>query len=159
MGTVRLFARDYPAAIAEFRAILVRETQWATGHALLGRGLAAAGDYQGAIEPLETAVRISRRQPSQVALLGYAYAMAGRASEARAILQELLSARAGVFAPPVDLGALYVALGDHDQAIRVLERGLEERDEEMMYMMDDPRYDPLRSHSKFQAILAALDLE
>jgi tetratricopeptide (TPR) repeat protein len=159
VGTVRMFARDYPAAIAEFRAILVRETQWATGHALLGRGLAAAGDYQGAIAPLETAVSISRRQPSQVALLGYAYAMAGRTSDARAILQELLSARTGVFAPPVDLGALYVSLGEHDEAIRVLERGLEEHDEEMMYMMVDPRYDPLRSHSKFQAILAALDLQ
>jgi hypothetical protein len=85
--------------------------------------------------------------------------MAGRTSDARAILQELLSARTGVFAPPVDLGALHVSLGEHDEAIRVLERGLEERDEEMMYMMVDPRYDPLRSHSKFQAILAALDLQ
>ena len=159
VGTVRMFARDYPAAIAEFRAILRQHDEWATGHALLGRALATSGEYGAAIPSLEKAVSISRRQPSQVALLGYAYAQAGRTSDARAVLRELLAAREGVFAPPVDLGALYVALGEHDEAIRVLERGVEERDEEMMYMKVDPRYDPLRNHPRFPAILDRLDLQ
>ena len=159
VGTVRMFARDYPAAIAEFRAILQRDSLWATGHALLGRAQAAAGEYEAAIPAIEKAVGISKRQPSQVALLAYVYAQAGRKGEAQTLLEELLAARAGVFAPPVDLGALYVALGDHDAAIRILERGVEDRDEEMMYMKVDPRYDPLRSHPRFPAILTSLDLQ
>lgn len=159
VGTVRMFARDYPAAIAEFRAILQREPEWATGQALLGRALAAAGQYEAAIPPIEKAVSISKRQPSQVALLAYVYAQAGRKDDARVLLKELLAARDGVFAPPVDLGALYVALNEHDEAIRTLERGLEERDEEMMYMKVDPRYDPLRSHPRFAAVLSRLDLQ
>ena len=49
--------------------------------------------------------------------------------------------------------------GGPDERTFVPHPRLEERDEEMMHMMVDPRYDPLRSHGKFQEILAALDLQ
>jgi len=157
-GTVRLFARDYPAAAAEFRAIVDQEPDWPTGLELLGRTKAAAGEYDVAVPILERAVTLSNRQPSQVALLAYTYARAGRANDARGLLRELRQAPAGSYAPPVDLAAVYVALGESGEALRILSRGLDERDEEMMYMEVDPRYDPLRSNPGFASILSGLDL-
>jgi serine/threonine-protein kinase len=158
VGTVRMFARDYPAAIAEFQSILQRDPQWPTGLSLLGRAYAVSGDYHAAMPPLEEAIRLSRRQPSQVALLAYIYAMAGRTGDARSLLGELLTAPAGIFSPPVDLAAIYVALNQHEEALALLERGVEERDEEMMYMKVDQRYDPLRGYPRFASILEKLDL-
>jgi TolB-like protein/DNA-binding SARP family transcriptional activator len=158
VGTVRMFARDYEAALAEFRAILAHEPEWATAQALLGRALASAGRYEDAIGPMETAVELSKRRPSHVSLLAYAMAMAGRTNEARALLDELEEAPPGSFAPPVDLAAVYVALGRPNEAFRILNRGVDERDEEMMYMKVDPRYDPVRRDPRFDRLLERLDL-
>ena len=158
-GTVRLFARDYESAIAEFRAILVLEPTWATGQGLLGRAQAAAGRFDEAIPTLERAVSLSNRQPSHVALLAHALALAGRRNEANALLRELEEARPGSFAPPVDLAAVYVALGRPGEAFKILNRGVDERDEEMMYMKVDPRYDAVRADPRFARLLARLDLK
>ena len=158
VGTVRMFARDYEAALAEFRAILALEPEWATGQALLGRGLAAAGRYEESIKPMETAIRLSNRRPSHLALLAYTYAMSGRTDDAKALLRELEQAPPGSFAPPVDLAAVYVALGQPNEAFRILNRGVDERDEEMMYMKVDPRYDALRTDPRFDRLLERLDL-
>ena len=64
----------------------------------------------------------------------------------------------GSLVPPVDLAAVHVALGEADEAIRVLHHGVAERDEEMMYLKVDPRYDPIRAHPRFEAVLELLDL-
>jgi hypothetical protein len=59
----------------------------------------------------------------------------------------------------VDLAAIYVALNEPDEALRILHLGVEERDEEMMYMKVDPRYDPLRADPRFAKVLELLDLD
>jgi tetratricopeptide (TPR) repeat protein len=158
VGTVHLFSREYDAAIAEFRAILVTDPDWASGLGMLGRALTAAGQYPEAITQLEAALEISGR-PSQKALLSYTLAMAGRTSDARALLHDLIRPNPGSFIAPVDLAAIYVALNEPDEALRILHVGVEERDEEMMYMKVDPRYDPLRADPRFKKVLELLDLD
>ena len=54
---------------------------------------------------------------------------------------------------------VFVALDEADEALRVLRRGVEERDEEMMYLKVDPRYDPIRADARFAEVLALLDLD
>lgn len=157
VGTVHLFSRDYVSAIAEFRAILVTDPDWASGIGMLGRALAAAGQYDEAVALIQQALELSGR-PSHKALLAYALAGAGRAGEARALLRDMLRPNPGSFVPPVDLAAVHVALGEADEALRVLRRGVDERDEEMMYLRVDPRYDPIRSDPRFAEVLALLDL-
>jgi serine/threonine-protein kinase len=158
VGTVHLFSREYVAAIAEFRAILVTDPDWSSGLGMLGRALAAAGHYDEAVARIQEALEISGR-PSHKALLAYTLAAAGRTSEARALLRELTAPPRGVIIPPVDLAAVHVALGQHDEAIAVLNRGVAERDEEMMYLKVDPRYDPIRGDERFVRVLQALDLD
>jgi serine/threonine-protein kinase len=158
VGTVHLFSREYAAAIAEFRAILVTDPDWSSGLGMLGRTLAAAGQFDEAVARIQEALELSGR-PSHKALLAYTLAAAGRGAEARALLRELVAPGRGVIIPPVDLAAVHVALGQHDEAIAVLNRGVEERDEEMMYLKVDPRYDPIRGDPRFAHVLAALDLD
>jgi serine/threonine-protein kinase len=158
VGTVHLFSRDYVASIAEFRAILVTDPDWSSGLGMLGRALAAAGQYDEAIAQIQQALELSGR-PSHKALLAYTLAAAGRAAEARALLRQLRAPAAGSIVAPVDLAAVHVALGEHDEALRVLHLGVEERDEEMMYLKVDPRYDPIRRDPRFAEVLAALDLD
>jgi serine/threonine-protein kinase len=158
VGTVHLFSRDYVAAIAEFRAILVTDPDWSSGLGMLGRALAAAGQFDEAIARIQEALELSGR-PSHKALLAYTLAAAGRTEQARALLRELVTPSRGIVVPPVDLAAVHVALGQHDEAVAVLTRGVEERDEEMMYLKVDPRYDPIRGDARFERVLAALDLD
>lgn len=158
VGTVHLFSRDYVSAIAEFRAILVTDPDWASGVGMLGRALAAAGQYDEAVALIQQALELSGR-PSHKALLAYTLAAAGRTTEARALLRELVRPAPNSFVAPVDLAAVHVALGEADEAIRVLHRGVAERDEEMMYLKVDPRYDPLRADPRFARVVELLDLD
>ena len=48
---------------------------------------------------------------------------------------------------------VYIALGDVDEGIRWLERAYAERSPWIGYMRVDPRLDPLRSDSRFDALL------
>ncbi len=48
---------------------------------------------------------------------------------------------------------MYVGLGDRDRAFAFLEKGLQERDEQILTVLRDPRADSLRSDPRFAGLL------
>lgn len=90
------------------------------------------------------------------ATLAYALACAGRAAEARTILErmEWLSGERfviGSFTP-----AVHVALGDFDAALAKLEENNGSRCPWFFQMLADPRLKPLHGHPKFEELRAIL---
>jgi hypothetical protein len=53
---------------------------------------------------------------------------------------------------PSTLAAMHVRTGNFDEAIRVLERGYDERDPEFLSTTNHPQWDPLRSDPRFVAL-------
>jgi len=45
-----------------------------------------------------------------------------------------------------------VALGDHEEALRWLERAVEQRSGWLVYLATEPRFDSLRGEPRFEAI-------
>jgi DNA-binding winged helix-turn-helix (wHTH) protein/Tfp pilus assembly protein PilF len=54
---------------------------------------------------------------------------------------------------PFKLGTMYAALDQPDQALEALERSLEQKDVQLLFLRLNPWFDKLRSHSRFQALL------
>jgi TolB-like protein/tetratricopeptide (TPR) repeat protein len=108
--------------------------------------------YKQGIAESEKARDLMEGDPWVTSQLGYAYALAGRTTEARDILRTL---QAG---SPEDVRALavarvYTGLGDRDRAIAWLKKAMDQQDVNL-YLGSDPVYAPLRADLRFRTLLA-----
>ena len=92
------------------------------------------------------------------ALLGHAYAVAGRTAEAKQVLTDLQQLESQRYVSPYTVAAIYAGLGDQTQAFKWLERAVAERDIWLMNLKVDPVFAKLRSNRQFTDILARIRL-
>jgi tetratricopeptide (TPR) repeat protein len=85
------------------------------------------------------------------------YAMLGKVSEAREILARAEAKTDSQFVSPGFIAAVYVNLGDSDQAIASLKRGVAVYDS-FIFNLDYPIFDPIRSDPRFIELCADLDM-
>ena len=111
------------------------------------------GLLEDAIREFEEALRLSGRNVSILGYLGHALALAGRASEARQVLQDLFRLGAERYMSPYDIGVIHLGLGENEAALEWLERGYAERDHQMTFLLVDPRLDALRPSPRFVGLL------
>jgi TolB-like protein/tetratricopeptide (TPR) repeat protein len=131
------------------------EVYWALGLAREGRG-----QLGKAAAAMEKAAEASVGVPFIVADLGHTYGRMGRADDARAILRALQSpSSSGRLAPHYGQALVHTGLGDADEAVAALERAFEERDPRLVYLATEPRFDPLRAHPRYPALVQRLGLD
>ena len=70
------------------------------------------------------------------------------------MLAELQRADETRYVPPTELALIHAALGDIQQAMAELERGYQQRSNEMVSLKVEPMFDPLRADPRFQKIIA-----
>jgi hypothetical protein len=90
--------------------------------------------------------------------LGHAYAAAGQAREARAVLARLQQASRERYVPPFRFALVHVGLGEKSAALDFLEHGYATRDVAMSGIKVDPRFAPLADEPRFQALLDKMGL-
>ena len=116
------------------------------------------GQLDVAIREYRRAVELSGNEPWTLSALAYADGLAGKRAEALDILRQLnaMSEHRPVLA--MDRVAVYIGLGDKQQALAWLEKAYDEHDWEMMGLKADPIYDGLRSDPGFQDIVRRIGL-
>jgi tetratricopeptide (TPR) repeat protein len=113
--------------------------------------------YAEAIAAFEQALQLSREQEALPAL-AHAYALAGRAEEARIILNEMTKDNIGRYVASPMIARIYLGMGEFETALDWLQKGLEERSYWMVFLKEDPVYDPIRSHPRFGKLLKLMGL-
>jgi Flp pilus assembly protein TadD len=83
--------------------------------------------HDKAIAEFQKAVDLSAGDPVRKAVLGHAYAVAGKPDEARKIINELNDLSKRRYFPPYFVALIYVGLGDKDQACAWLEKAFVQR--------------------------------
>jgi len=123
------------------------------------RGLAyeQKGMYAEAIADFQKGVKLSG-SPLMLALLGHAYAVSGKKTEAQQVLAELRELQGRRYVSPYTVAAIYAGLGDKDQAFKWLEKAYDERDIWLMNLKVDPVFNKLRSDRRFPDLLARTGL-
>jgi serine/threonine protein kinase/tetratricopeptide (TPR) repeat protein len=127
-------------------------------HFRLASTRAALGDLDTAFRHATRFAELTDRSASAVSLLAELHAMAGRTDEARRLLGECLEIGQRQYVPPTVPAAAYVALGEVDAALTALERGYNDQSNQLAYLANDPRLEPIRTHPRYQALLARTGL-
>jgi eukaryotic-like serine/threonine-protein kinase len=157
LGIMYHHRRDFDQAILIYREALLLQPNFARAYFDMGRALIAKGQFEEGVTAMETAVRLtgSRVGGSAAGLnsLGYAYARAGRKSEARAIAAQLEKKRANGFVSPLGIATVYIGLGEYDTAFHWLETAMRERDGDLILLQANTIYDPIRSDPRFHSLI------
>jgi serine/threonine-protein kinase len=128
------------------------ENEWA--HRVNARLYAIDGRYQEAIAEVEP----WSDSKTSLSDLGCFYAWAGMEDEARRVIEELERRSRTEWVPPTQIGLVYAALGDADQAIRWLERAFEEIDPDLTFLNRDPFYDAIRDDPRFKDLVRRIGI-
>jgi serine/threonine-protein kinase len=151
-------ARQYETAIQRLQAVLSLAPRFPVAHRFLGITYLEAGDDGKAIAELQAAAEITRGSSTDLSFLGGAYAAAGRTAEARAILRQLEGrTKQGEYVPPHARFYVYLKLGEVEEALRWLERSVDEHDPLVGLVYAGPYCDPLRSDPRFQELLRRMN--
>jgi len=157
LGWIYYLAGQNDKAIEQCRKILELDPSSFPARRYLGLAYEAKGMYPEAIAEFQTGVKLSG-SPLMHALLGHAYAVAGKTAEAKQVLADLQQLQGQRYVSPYTVAAIYAGLGDDEQAFKWLETAVQERDIWLMNLKVDPVFAKLRSKRQFTDILARIRL-
>ncbi len=158
-STLSAVAR-YDDAVKQAREALELAPDLVPGHEILGQTYEEQGKLDQAIAEYRKANEITPT-PANFAMLAHAYAKTGRMAEARKILDTLTALSAHQYVGAYPLAIVHLALGEKDEALRLLEQSLVERDILLQGLFGsikiDKRLDPLRKDPRFQKLVERFD--
>ena len=116
----------------------------------------AAADTTTAVAWLTGAVAVEPGRTDLLAELARLNAVSGRAGDARALLERLLSSAEARYVSPYAIAVAETALGQTRPALAALARAVDERDPEVVYLERDPRLAALRGNFRFAGLVRRL---
>lgn len=152
-GQALFFAGKYEDAIDRLQKTIELDSNFWLSHLFLSRVYIEKKMYPEAVAEAAKARDLSGGNSEAIAHLVYALAKAGKQKEARIILDELKKRAAKRYVPPYAFALSYNGLGETDETIAWLEKGLEERDIKMALLVVDPKWNNLRADQRFQDLL------
>jgi len=153
LGLILYFARRYDDAVVATNETLDLAPDFGPANVLLGRIYSAKGMPDRAVAELERAQGLLGRRPDVLTPYAYALARAGRAREARAMLDGLREIAKPRAPAPFRVAMVHIALGETDRAFEWLEQALEARDWQIGLLNVEPAFDDLRSDGRFAALV------
>ncbi|MGB5851642.1 MAG: hypothetical protein WBG85_05020, partial [Rhodanobacter sp.] len=116
----------------------------------------ACGEPAAAIATLELAARLSARNSRVLATLAAAQVACGNRAAARQLRDELAALSETAYVPATSRAAISNALGDHGEALDLLELAFTQRDVRMTFLKTDARWNNLRGTPRFDALMHRL---
>jgi tetratricopeptide (TPR) repeat protein len=168
LGWMLLHAGRIPRAIEQLEKAIQLDPEFVLAHWLRGCAHAADGQHEAAVAELERAAELSKRIPWMVAALAVGYAGAGRTTEARRLLEELLGRAGRDYVRALHLAVVCAAIGETDEAFVWLEKACEERDVSLPLLREGGHLPPtslmslpapLRGDPRYRKVLQTIGLE
>jgi serine/threonine-protein kinase len=150
-----VMAHNFDQALSESGRALANDPGFSwnrifQGWAHLGKG--ATGEAEAAIRKGVELSGVSL----QLSFLGHAQAVNGNREDALRTLERLIAQSAERYVSPYELGLIYEALGNPDQAFASLEEAFAERSPWLVYLAREPRLRHLHGDPRFDALLARI---
>ncbi len=158
LGEVLYYAGRYDEAIAQnLKTLDLNPYYWPVA-VNLARVYLQKNQYAEAIALLKKTIESGVDNPHPTAILGYAFALAGRKSEAEKILEEFKQQSQNKFITPGYFALIHIGLGNIDQAFEWMDKMYQEHSFYITYLKVMPEYDPLRNDPRFEALLKKVGL-
>jgi TolB-like protein/DNA-binding winged helix-turn-helix (wHTH) protein/Tfp pilus assembly protein PilF len=156
LGWRLYMAREYDQAIEQLRNTIDMDPDFVLPHLVLGQAYEQKKMYDQAITELRRAADISQSSPPAVAALARTYAVSGRTTEARKLLDQLMEQSKKRYVSPFYMAIVYAGLGENDQALDWIEKAYKDRSNAIVFAKVDPQLDTLRSTPRFLSLLHRL---
>jgi TolB-like protein/tetratricopeptide (TPR) repeat protein len=153
VGSRYFFAHRYDLAIEQYRSVVELDSNFVPARLALGQAYMRMKMFHEAITELERAVSMSGGSPVYVASLAHAYGVTGRRGDSLRLIDDLKELAGQRYVASFDMAIAWVGLGDHNRALALLKKAFEERSPRLLFLNVEPRFDPLRSHADFQALI------
>ena len=150
------YARDYPAAIQQFRAVIdleptfPRTAQLSFAYLQTGRDADSVAWTEKLKQPSDTG-------PWYWATAAYVDAHIGKMNDARVALHNLIRMNDRQQIDPLYISIAYVGLDEKDQSIAWLQKAEAAHSVSLNSLKVEPLFDPLRTDPRFQHILRQMN--
>jgi TolB-like protein/Tfp pilus assembly protein PilF len=158
MGATLYYAGQYDEAIDQCRRTVEMDPNFAVAHWHLGLAYEQKQVFDKAIDEFRKAITLSQRSPLMKAALGHAYAKAKKTDEANKILDELNELSKHAYVSPLEIAQIYVALGNDEKALELLEKAYADRSFHLVNLNVSPHFKELRTNRRFQDLAQRIGL-
>ena len=153
------FSRDNERAGEEIATAIEMDRGLCWNYHVLGQIQLAQQRLPEALATFERAASLSGNHPIILGWMGMALARAGRAAEARALLESLLQAAASRYIPPTAFAWIHLGLGEADAAFQFMFDAIEQRDPIIIPLKSYWFFDPLREDPRYTLLVRKLRLD
>ncbi len=157
LGDVYYYQGRYDDAIQEYKEVLEMNPDFWRAHGSLAFAYEEKQMYPEALVELQKVSAIFPHT-NATAALGQLYALWGKKEKARQIIRGLQKGSKKEYVSDYWVAAIYAALGEKDEAFRLLENTFAERERWILLVRVDPRFASLRSDPRFQDLLRRIGL-
>ena len=158
VGWLYFIERDYDRAIQQLRKTLEMDSNFSVAHHYLGIVYGQKAMYKDALEEFQRSESLSGGGAFNDAQSGYIYAVWGKKAEAERIIADLKRQSKDSSVSPWGIALIYTGLGETDQAFEWLDKAYNDRAFDLQFAKVDPRFETLRSDSRFQKLLKRMGL-
>jgi TolB-like protein/DNA-binding winged helix-turn-helix (wHTH) protein/Tfp pilus assembly protein PilF len=151
-------AREYDQAIEQLRNTIDMDPIFVLPHLVLGQAYEQKKAFDQAISELRRAADISQNSPPVLAALARTYAVSGKTTEARNLLDQLMQQAKKQYVSPFYVAVVYAGLGENDKAMDWLEKAYSDHSNAIVFLKVDPQLDTLRSNPRFHELQRKLRL-
>jgi TolB-like protein/DNA-binding winged helix-turn-helix (wHTH) protein len=159
VAEILYFARRYDEAQLQARATLEMDPNFAHAHRVLERIYDEKHMFPEAIAEGQRSVALSGVDTWMLLDLANTYALAGKKTEMQDCLRKAAKGSPGGVLPDVfGTAEMYVALGQVDRGLKVMESAYRRREGGLILLNADPRFDSLKSDPRYQQLLQRIGL-
>lgn len=161
-GLYSYYEHNYDDAVAKYKLTLHSDPDFWVARHYLALAYVQKGMHNDAIAELRKLIKAPESGPipdkvieseaEAAASLGFAYGMAGKQAEARAILAQLETLSQRRYVTPLYLAIVYAGLKDGDKAIEYLNKAHEARHPGLVLIRIEPMFDGLRGDERFKEL-------
>ena len=162
-GLYSYYEHKYDDAIARYKVLLQSDPEFWVARHYLALAYVQKGMHTEAIAELRRLIkapesgpvpdRVVEAESEASASLGFAYGMAGKQAEAKAILDQLDALSTRKYVSPLYFAIVYAGLKDNDKAIEYLDKAFEARHPGLVLIRIEPMFDGLRSDQRFGELI------
>ena len=159
LGFAYYMARRFDQAVDQHRNTLKMDGTFVYASYCLACDYIQRRMLQDARSELDRARPISENWSWIVAGIGIVDAMLGERAEAEKIIAELRARSSTEYIDPVFIAFIHIYLGDKDQAFAWMDRGVQERSGQILWLKIEPLFDPIRSDPRFDELVHRMGLK
>ncbi|HET6670592.1 MAG TPA: winged helix-turn-helix domain-containing protein [Pyrinomonadaceae bacterium] len=152
-GQFLILAGHTDEGLTRLQKTIELEPNYFLAHLFAANAYIEKGMYTEAVTEATSARDLSGGNAEAIATIGYALAKSGRPDKARIALEQLKNRSAERYVPPYNFALIHNGLGEHDEALAWLDRGVEQRDPKMLFLRGRAQWNNLRDDQRFQNLL------